>query len=368
MGKDYYNTLGVSKTASEEEIKQAFRKKAHQCHPDKSGGDEAKFKEINEAYQVLGNKEKRAQYDQFGSTFEQAKGQGGFSGFEGFRDFSGFAGGFQNGQGNMDFEDLGDIFSGIGDIFGFSGGRGRAQGKRRGQDLQISVAIEFAEAVFGAEKEISLQKKVVCDHCHGNLAEPGSKIETCAACKGSGRVIRVQRTILGNMQVQVPCGDCGGEGKTYAQKCKKCKGTGVISDKADIKVKIPAGIDDGETIRLSGYGEAGERGAAAGDLYINVSVRGDKRFERTGYDIKSKKFISFGQAVLGAKVDIETIDGIVELKIPAGTQSETIFKLKGRGVNRLRQGGRGDHFVEIKVSIPTSISRKQRNLIEELDL
>lgn len=368
MGKDYYNTLGVSKNASAEEIKQAFRKKAHQYHPDKSGGDEAKFKEINEAYQVLGNKDKRAQYDQFGSNFEQARGHGGFSGFEGFRDFSGFASGFSNGNGNVDFEDLGDIFSGFGDIFGFSGGQSRTRRKQRGQDLELAITIDFIEAVFGTEKEISLQKKVVCDHCHGNLAEPGTKIETCPTCKGSGRVSRVQRTILGNMQVQTACENCRGEGKIYAQKCKKCKGTGVILDNASFTVKIPAGIDNGETIRLSGHGEAGAQGAPAGDLYIKVRVKPDKRFVREGYDIKSQKFISFTEAVLGAKIDIETIDGPVELKIPAGTQSETVFKLRGKGVQKLRESGRGDHYVEVKVKVPASVSRKQKNLLEELGL
>ncbi|HAM88346.1 MAG: Chaperone protein DnaJ [Candidatus Falkowbacteria bacterium GW2011_GWC2_38_22] len=368
MGKDYYNTLGVSKGASEEEIKQAFRKKAHQYHPDKSGGDEAKFKELNEAYQVLGNKEKRAQYDQYGSTFEQARGQGGFSGFEGFRDFSGFASGFSGAQGGVEYEDLGDIFSGIGDIFGFSGGRGQRRQKQRGRDLQVLLTIDFEEAVFGVEKEINIEKKVVCDHCHGNLAEPGTKIDTCGVCKGTGRVTRIQRTILGNMQVQAPCDNCDGEGKTYTQKCKKCKGSGVAMDSVKLNVKIPAGIDNGESIRLSGHGEAGEQGAGAGDLYIKLQVRGSKKFAREGYDVKSQKFISFTEAVLGAKIDIETVDGEVELKVPAGTQSETVFKLKGKGISRLRESGKGDHYVEIKVKIPTSISRKQKKLLEDLDL
>jgi len=379
MSKDYYNVLGIGKGAGQDEIKKAFRKKAHQFHPDKAGGDEAKFKEINEAYQVLGDAKKRTQYDQFGSDFEHAQAGGGFSGFEGFRDFSGFANGFSAQGGpssgwNVNADDLGDIFGGIGDIFGFSsrGGQGRGR-QRKGDDIQVMLSIDFNEAVFGVEKDISLKKTVKCDRCNGNMAEPGSKIETCKVCGGSGRVSRVRRTILGNMQVQMTCENCAGEGKTYSQKCAKCSGAGVAQELAALKIKIPAGIDNGETIRLAGQGEAGERGAPTGDLYLKIRVNPNRKFRRDGYDILSKAEISFAQAALGDKINIETVDGSVKLKIPEATQSGKVFILRGKGVPHLRGGyfsgtvgKRGDHLVEVIVKTPTGLNRKQRELLKEL--
>lgn len=361
MGKDYYKILGVDRNASQDEIKKAFRQKAHQCHPDKVGGDEAKFKEINEAYQVLGDSKKRSQYDQFGSTFEHAQASGGFHGFDGFRDFSGFANGF-----NVNVEDLGDIFGGMGDIFGFGGGR---QGKRtrRGKDIEMILNIDFLEAVFGIDKEINFKKTVVCGHCQGNGAEPGAKIETCRVCGGSGRTIKVQRTILGNMQIQTTCENCGGEGKVFDRKCSKCSGSGTVQEMASLKVSIPAGIDNGETIRLSGQGEFGEKGAPAGDLYLKIRVNPDRRFERDGYDVKNKIEINFTQAALGDKIEIETVDGLVKLYIPEGTQSNTVFKLKGKGITRLQSRGRGDHLVEVIVKTPKNLSRRQKELLKELN-
>jgi len=361
MGKDYYKVLGVDKGASQDEIKKAFRQKAHQCHPDKAGGDEAKFKEINEAYQVLGDQKKRAQYDQFGSSFEHAQAGGGFQGFEGFRDFSGYTNGF-----NVNMDDLGEMFGGFGDIFGFGGGT-RNKRAHRGRDIQMILEVDFLDAVFGADKDVSLKKTVKCDHCHGNCAEPGSKIETCQTCGGTGRVTKIQRTILGNMQVQTTCEACGGEGKMYNQKCTKCHGSGVCQEIVNLKINIPAGINNGETIRLSGQGEAGEKGAQSGDLYLQIRVKPDKRFERDDYDIKSKAEISFTQAALGDKIEVETVDGYVKLYIPDGTQSGTVFKLKGKGVERLQGRGRGDHLVEIIVKTPKSLSRKQKELLRELD-
>src|SRR3989339_498936 len=360
MSKDYYNILGVNKNASQEEIKKAFRKKAHVYHPDKVTGDEAKFKEVNEAYQVLGNEQKRAQYDQFGSDFTNGM-AGGFSG-------GGFGGFFLGGV-HVDMDDLGDIFGGIGDMFGFGGSRSENGPRaRRGNDIQTILTIDFKEAVFGAEKEISLHKKVKCSHCNGNLAEPGSKIITCSNCRGTGKVTRVQRTILGNMQVQSACDQCGGEGRSYEKKCTQCSGRGVNMDTVRLQVKIPAGINDGESIRLVGQGEAGGRGAAAGDLYIKMNIKDDPRFERGGYDIHSGGNIRLKQAVLGDKIDIDTVEGVVSLKIPAGTQSGTIFKLRNKGINVLQGRGRGDHLVEIRVNIPSRITRKQKKLIEELGL
>ncbi len=380
MSKDYYNVLGIDRNASQDDIKKAFRKKAHQCHPDKKGGNEAKFKEINEAYQVLGNAKKRAQYDQFGSAFEHAQAGGGFSGFEGFRDFTGFTNGF-----NINVDDLGDIFSNVGDAFGFSarggpasgwgGGRRRARAMQ-GSDIQVMLTIEFNEAVFGAEKEISLRKTVKCNKCKGNCAEPGSKIETCKVCGGSGRITRVQRTILGSMQVQMTCENCAGEGKAYAQKCSKCSGTGVCHELVKFNVKIPAGIDNGETIRLAGQGEAGEKGAPAGDLYLKIRVNSDPRFKREGYDILSKAEINFTQAALGDKIDIITVDGPVKLKIPEGTQSGRVFRLRSKGVPHLHgrgpfgstQGKRGDQLVEVVVRTPIGLNRKQKQMLKDLNI
>lgn len=359
MSKDYYNILGVSKGASADEIKTAFRKEAHKHHPDK-GGDEAKFKELNEAYQVLGNEQKRKQYDQFGSSFQNgqagggAYGQGGMGGF----DFSGF----QNGGIDMD-----DLFGGFGDIFGF-GGRGSAKKNQAGNDLEMLINLEFKEAAFGLEKEVSFVKNTVCSHCKGEGAEPGSKIETCATCGGSGQVIGVQRTILGNIQTRMTCSSCGGEGKTYSSKCSKCHGTGVSREQTKIKVKIPAGINDGESIRLSGQGEAGQKGAAAGDLYLRIRVEKHHKFIRENYDIRTEEEISVKQAILGDKLEVDTIYGPVTLKIPEGTQSGTVFKLKEKGVTKLNNRGVGDHFVKINVLIPKSISKKERQILEDLNI
>jgi molecular chaperone DnaJ len=360
MSKDYYKILGIDKNASQEEVKKAFRKKAHEHHPDKAGGDEAKFKEINEAYQVLGDAKKKEQSDRYGSAFEHGQAGGGFQGFEGFRDFSGYTNGF-----NVNMDDIGDIFGGIGDIFGFNSGRGSKKA-RQGRDIEVALAVDFSEAVSGAEKEISLRKTVVCDHCRGNGAEPGSKMETCKACGGTGRIIRVQRTILGNVQMQMVCDVCGGEGQAYSRKCSKCSGSGVSQEIVNLKIKIPAGIDNGETIRSSGQGEAGEKGGTPGDLYINIRVNPDKRFTRDKYDIKSKIAVSFTQAALGDKIDIETVAGPVSLKIPSGTQSGTIFRLKEKGIQNLHGRGRGDHFVEIQVKVPTDLSWRQKDILREL--
>lgn len=367
MGKDYYNILGVDKGASQDEIKKAFRKLAHKHHPDKSGGDEAKFKEVNEAYQVLGDQKKRSQYDQYGSAFENAQGQGGFGGFDGFRDFSGFANGF-SGQGqNINMEDLGDIFGGFGDIFGFGGGSNRTRSKQ-GRDLQIALNISFEDAVFGAIKEIGLNKKVTCDKCDGSGAEAGSELKTCPTCNGSGQETVVKRTMLGAMRMNTVCSECQGEGKIIEKKCTKCKGKGTNIEDAKMKIKIPAGIDNGENIRLTGQGEAGERGAKSGDLYIKVRVAESQKYERVGYDIKSQAEINFTQASLGDKIDIETVHGSVKLKIPAGTQSGTTFKLRSKGITRLHASGLGDHYVRVKVKVPTTLTRKQKEMLKELGL
>lgn len=365
MSKDYYNILGVSKSATAEEIKTAFRKKAHEHHPDK-GGDEAKFKEVNEAYQILGNAEKRQRYDQFGSAaFNGSGGGGGWSGFGG----QGF-GGFQGGGFNVDFEDLGDMFGGFGDIFGFGGSRSSSSrsARRRGRDMEMTVNLDFMEAAFGLEKEINFIKNTTCSHCKGSGAEPGAKIETCPTCGGSGKISRVQRTILGNIQVQATCEACGGEGKHYSKVCSKCSGSGIHRDNVKLKVKIPAGINMGESIRLSGQGEAGEKGAPSGDLYLRIKVTAHKKFVREGSDIKTEEKISISQAILGDKIEVETIHGPVKMKIPEGTQSGTIFKLKEKGIIKLHGRGIGDQYIKVIVKIPTGATKKQKQLLEELGL
>lgn len=357
MSKDYYKTLGVDKGASQEEIKKAFRKLAHQYHPDKTHGDEAKFKEINEAYQVVGDEKKRAQYDRFGADFAQGGGHGGgFQGFEGF-----------GGEGfNINMDDLGDMFGGFGDIFGFGGGR--SSKKKQGRDIQISATVTFSEAAFGVEKEIKLNKAVQCDHCHGNGAEPGTAVETCKTCNGQGRVMRVQRTMLGAIQTQATCPDCQGEGKTYAVKCKKCTGHGIVKEVVNLKIMIPAGIDNGQSIRLGGQGEAGERGAPAGDLYVNIRLEPSREFRRDGFTVLNDVNIGFTMAALGGKIEVPTIDGVVTLKIPEGTQSGKQFLLRDHGIQKLNGRGRGDHIVTIIVKTPTSLNRAQRKALEDLNL
>ncbi|MCX6779647.1 MAG: DnaJ domain-containing protein [Candidatus Magasanikbacteria bacterium] len=270
MSKDYYKILGVEKNATTDEIKKAFKKAAMQHHPDRPGGDEKKFKEANEAYQVLSDADKRAKYDQFGSDFEQ---QGGFGGGAGWEDFMHSA---RGGQGGFQFEgDLGDIF---GEMFGFGGGRSqRASRQSRGHDIQVDVELEFKEAAFGVEKHIHLRKQSTCDVCGGNGAEPGSKLDTCSTCKGQGQVVQIQRTFLGAMQTVVTCTDCKGRGQKPSKKCKHCDGSGVVQKDQDITVKIPGGIDEGESIRLTGYGEAAPHGGQAGDLYVRAHIKCARR-------------------------------------------------------------------------------------------
>ena len=355
MAKDYYKILGVSKNASAEKIKKAFREWAHKYHPDKNGGNADQFKEINEAHQVLGNPEKRQQYDQFGTTFEQAQGQGGFSGFDGFRDFSGFANGF-------DMGDLGEMF-GFGDIFG--GGRKKTRASR-GRDIEVEMQIDFREAIFGTEKVLEMYKPSICKNCGGSGADPGSKVVVCSKCGGAGRVQAVQRTFLGNIQSVITCDKCNGVGKITEKECSVCRGKGVGRDNQKLKLKIPAGIDDGETIKLSGEGEAAEHGGKSGDLFVVVKVKPDKEFKRKKDEILSKVGVSFAQAALGEKIEIETLDGKIKLTIPSGTQSGQIFRLKGKGVPHLNSYGRGDHLIEVAVVTPTNLSRRQKELLEEL--
>jgi len=363
MSKDYYKLLGVEKNATQDEIKKAFKKLAMQHHPDRPGGDEKKFKEINEAYQVLGDAEKRAKFDQFGSDFEQ---QGGFGQGASWEDFMRAARGGQGGGfgGNVDFGgvDLGDIF---GDFFGGGGGRSR-RGRSRGRDIQVDIEIEFKDAAFGIEREISLRKQSKCDVCHGSGAEPGSEMTTCNTCHGQGQVTQVQRTFLGAMQTVVACSDCQGRGKKHSKKCKHCGGDGVLSKNSSFKVKVPAGIDDGQSIRLNGMGEAAPHDGESGDLYVLVHVRVHKGFARQGADVYTEKEINFTQAVLGDKIEVETLDGVLNVVVPDGTESGQLIRLKGHGITHLGRTSRGDHYVKIKIRVPKKISREVKKKLEEI--
>lgn len=351
MSKDYYKLLGVEKSASQDEIKRAFRKLAHEHHPDK-GGDAEKFKQYNEAYQVLGDADKRAKYDQYGSAdgpqFGGGAGQGFGGGDFGF-DFSQFGGG--------GFDDLSDILGGM------FGGGGRRQQKPRGADLQTRVNITFLESVFGVKKEVTLQHTGHCAHCAGTGAEPGTKIKTCDTCKGQGSTIKVQNTMLGPMQIRVACSPCNGKGEIPESKCKTCHGNGTQSVKEALSLDIPAGIDDGAQLRVRGAGDSiGARGEA-GDLYVHVRVAADNRFERDGFTIRSAVKVGFTQAALGDKVRIPTVDGETDLTIPVGTQSNTELRIRGKGIPSNR--GRGDHIVTVKVITPTKLSKRQKELLEE---
>lgn len=351
MSKDYYQILGVDKRAKPEEIKRAFRKLAHQYHPDKKGGDEAKFKEINEAYQVLGDQEKRAKYDQFGSAaFEQGGFSGSGHGFGGF-DFSGF-------QGGVGFEDLGDMF---GDIFG--GGR-RAR-TLRGHDIQVDSEIEFRDSVYGVEKNMTLTKPSACERCGGTGGEPGTGTETCKQCQGAGVEVGVQRTILGNMQTKRTCSVCQGAGEIPKTFCVTCHGAGMERKSRTLVVTIPPGVEHGSVLRVRGEGEY-VKGGEPGDLFVRIFVKPDKRFERNGFDLHSQLHIGFTQAALGDTIDVETIDGTVELTIAAGTQSGAQVRLRSKGIQSNR--GRGDQIVTIHVVTPKKLSRDQKKLLEQLDL
>lgn len=344
MATDYYEILGVSKSASKGDIKKAFHKMAHQYHPDKNGGDDKKFKEVNEAYQTLSDEKKRAQYDQFGSEGPQMGG-GGYGGFDpsGF-DFSG--GGF----------DMGDIF---GDIFG----GGRQQRVRRGADLQTSISLTFKESIFGVEKEIRVTKPSTCTTCKGDGAEPGTKLETCDNCDGKGSVRTVQRTILGSIATNQTCSKCHGKGKIPKTPCKKCRGDGVVTEARTIKVNVPSGINNGETLRLTGMGEA-ISGGQPGDLYVHISVTSHKTIARQGGDLVSNHSIKLTDALLGAEHSIETLDGEMKFTIPQGTKVGDTITLKNHGVPHGSR--RGNFVIRLVINLPEKLSKKSKELIEEL--
>ena len=353
--RDYYEVLGVDKNASEDDIKKAYRKLAKQYHPDLHPGDkecEEKFKELNEAAQVLGDPDKRKKYDQFGfAAFDPNAGfGGGGAGFSGFGDFGGFGG-------------FGDIFGDLGDIFGFGGSSARRNGPQRGESVRVGVTLSFEEAAFGCKKEISVGRVEECPDCRGTGCASGTTAETCPDCKGSGTVRTAKRTPFGMVQSSGPCQRCGGTGKIIHQPCPTCRGKGAVRRNKKITVNIPAGIDDGQTISLKGQGSAGANGGPAGDLLVTVAVRESDRFERDGASVLSETTVSFAQAALGADLQVDTIDGPVKLTIPEGTQSGTVFRLRGKGIPFLRGSGRGDQYVTVNVAVPKGLSLSQKEAL-----
>lgn len=346
--RDYYEILGVGKDASADEIKKAFRRLAVQYHPDKEGGDEAKFKEINEAYEVLKDQSKRQRYDQFGHA-----GVGGAAG--GGDPFGGF-----NGQNvNFDFGDLGDIFGSF-----FGGGPQRNRQPNRGRDVEVQIEISFEDAVFGTERDLKIDLEDTCEHCKGTTTEPGYELKTCATCKGSGQVVNVMRTIFGNIQQASICPTCKGAGKVPEKPCSVCHGKGTKRKEQKMTLKIPAGVDDGATIRLRERGEAVANGPK-GDLYVHLRVKAHKKFTREGDLVLSEEHVDMADAALGTEIDVETVDGPVRMKVPPGTQSGTDFKLSGHGVPHLQKTTRGAHIVTIIVDTPAKLTKRQQELLEE---
>lgn len=357
MSRDYYAVLGLAKNASADEVKAQYRKLSKEWHPDKHKGDkkaEDKFKEINEAYEVLNDPKKKQMYDQFGAAGVNggAGGFGGGAGFSGF-DFSGFTGGGQR----VDFSDL---FEGF-----FGGGRRGGPREERGADREVEIAIEFTESVTGMRREMQIKKLRTCDRCGGDGAEKGSKVITCPDCGGTGQIVKTSQSFFGMLQQSVLCPKCKGSGKVPEKACSKCDGEGRVSDVAKITIDIPAGIDEGQTLRVRGEGDAGRQGAAAGDLYVRIHVRPDARFVREGDDIKTSTAISVPDAILGTEISVETVQGSTTLKIPAGTQSGQIFRIKHKGMPVLNTSRFGDHYVTVTVEIPSRMSREERRLVEE---
>jgi len=351
--RDYYEVLGVSKTATKDEIKSAYRKLAKKYHPDnKETGDEAKFKEVQEAYDILYDDQKRAAYDQFGhAAFEQNGGAG-----PGSNPFNGFNG--------MDV-DLNDIFSSI-----FGGGSRRARnnaGPQRGDDTLMRVRVEFMDIVTGKDQDISFDFDDNCPKCGGSGAESPTDIKTCPTCKGRGTVTRQQRSLFGMVTNEYVCPECNGKGKTILKKCRECNGNGYKRIRKNIKIHIPAGINNGQQIRIQGMGEHGVNGGSHGDLYVEVNVKPHQYFRREGNDIHLDAPIDFIDAILGKKVQIETVYGPEELVIPAGTQVNTVLKMRGKGIKDLRTQKPGDQYVHLQIKIPTSLNRKQKEALEQYE-
>ena len=348
--RDYYEVLGISKGASEDEIKKAYKKMARKYHPDLNPGDkdaEEKFKEVNEAYEVLSDANKKARYDQYGHAgVDPNFGAGAGAGFDGA----------------FDFGDLGDIF---GSFFGGGARRTNPNAPQRGDSIRVSVAISFEEAAFGCEKTVSFDRYETCSTCHGNGCAPGTSPETCPDCHGSGTVQQRRQTPMGVFATSAPCGRCGGKGKIIHQPCKDCRGTGFLRKRATLQASIPAGIDNGQTISLRGQGNAGKNGGPAGDLLITITVRPHELFRREGTSVLCEAPITFTQAVLGAELEIPTIDGKVQYTLPEGTQSGTTFRLKGKGIPAINGRGRGDQYVTVYIETPKNLNREQKEALKK---
>ncbi len=357
MAKDYYETLGVNKGATKDEIKKAFHKLAHKYHPDKNKGDDSKFKEVNQAYQTLSDDTKRAQYDQFGSEgpagFGGGAGYGQQGGFGGF-DFSGF-----QGQQGFDMGDLGDIF---GEFFG--GGMGGRQQQARGRDISTEIDISFEESIFGVKRNVLITKQSKCDICKGDGAKPGTKMNTCKTCNGQGKIREMKRSILGTFQSVKECDHCHGKGKIPEEKCHECKGHGVYRKQEDINIAVPAGINNGEMIRMMGKGEAVSNGST-GDLYIKINVKSHPLFKRDGANLNMDLQVKLSDALLGMKYNLKTLDGDLEVTIPEGVNHNELLRVRGKGVPQ-GSSRRGDIIIRIQVKMPNKLSKKAKEAIEKL--
>ena len=363
--RDYYEVLSVAKNASEEDLKKAYRKQAKKYHPDLNPGDkeaEAKFKEVNEAYEVLSDKEKRARYDQFGfAGVDPSYGAG--AGGPGAGGFGGFGG-----MGGVDLGDIfGDLFGGMGGFGGFGGQRANPNAPRKGADVRVSLVLGFMEAAHGCTKTITISKQDACPDCGGTGAAKGTSPETCPDCGGAGYVNRSIRMGGMVMQQRQPCSRCGGKGKIVKTPCAHCHGSGKVAVKKSLEVKIPAGIGDDQSIALRGQGDAGANGGPAGDVIVIITVRPDPMFERDGYDVWVTVPITYSQAVLGASIVVPTVDGKVEYNVPEGTQSGTTFRLRGKGIQYLGGRGRGDQYVKVMVEIPKKLTRAQREALNAFE-
>lgn len=354
--RDYYEVLGVSKGASDDEIKKAFRKLAKQYHPDLHPDDkdaEAKFKEVNEAYEVLSDPSKKAKYDQFGFAGVDPNYGAGAGGGGGFGGFGGFG-------------DMGDIFDSIFGAFG-GGSRQNPNAPRRGSDIEVGAAISFMEACKGTSKTIKVNRLQKCPDCNGSGAAAGSSVKTCPDCNGKGTVNISQQSLFGMVRQTVKCSRCGGKGKIVDTPCKKCSGKGMVKMAEEKEVNIPAGIDDGQQLRVGGGGNCGINGGPNGDLYITVTVRPDPIFERDGYDVWTDIPLTYGQAALGDEIVVPTIDGKVKYNVPEGTQAGTIFRLKGKGIKKVNRNDRGDHYVKVYVEIPKNLSKEQKKALKDFE-
>jgi len=352
---DYYTILGVNKNASNEDIKKAYRKLAHQYHPDK-GGDGEKFKQVSEAYQVLSNQEKRAQYDQYGRVFEGGGAGGQQTGFGGAGfDFNGF---------DINDFNLGDIF---GDVFGFGGGRGKSRAKNKGDDIEIEIKLDLKDVLTGLKKTIFLGKMANCKRCNGAGGEPNSKVKECFTCRGEGEVQELRKTMFGQVSRFVACPECKGQGKIPEKPCNVCSGEGRIKEDQKIDLNVPPGVDTGQVLKLEGAGDAGIRGDRAGDLYIKVLVKKHPVFQRNGDDLVAEKEISFSEAALGGEIEIKTLDeNRLSLKVPAGLQTGKVFKISGKGITHFSGWGKGNLYIKLVVKTPEKLNKKQKELLEQL--